>query len=127
MRLHNITNVLMAHVEDGYFVNVHNHVPVDGYMVGGEVESLVIDESKNHQPYLTTDRYIANHWDLLARGDYFAGVRTDSETELIHVDIRRNVADLYAALAIASARGELAIWDVASAKEVRTEIEPSRF
>lgn len=120
-RPHEITNILMEHLEDGYSVNISGEVPADGYMVGGEVPSLVIDEEKNYQPYLSTDAWLVNHWDLLNKPGYFAGIWKDSDTGLIYVDISRNVTDLYAALAIADARGELAIWDVASSKEVRTE------
>lgn len=121
MRPHNITDILMGHSEDGYSVSVTGETPTDGYMVGGEVASLVIDESKNFQPFLTTDKWLEGCWDLLNKPGYFAGIWTDSESGLVYVDISRNVADLYSALAIAASRGELAIWDVASAKEVRTE------
>lgn len=120
-RPHEITNILMEHVETGYSVDVHGEVPTDGYMVGGEVDSLVIDEMKNYTPYLTMDAWLVKHWDLLNKPGYYAGIWRDLDTNLIYVDISRNIADLYMALAIASSRGEIAIWDVASAKEVRTE------
>lgn len=123
MRRYEITNILMDHVTEGYSVNVSGETPTDGYMVGGEVPSLVIDEEKNYKPYLTTDGWLDNHWTLLNQPGYYAGIWRDSDTGLIYVDIRRNVADLYSALAIASARGELAVWDVASNKEVRTEVD----
>lgn len=118
-RPHEITNILMKNVVWGHRVNVTGETPTDGYMVGGEVASLVIDESKNFQPFLTTDKWLEGHWELLSKPGYYASIHT--ENDLIYVDISRNVADLYSALAIASARGELAIWDVASAKEVHTE------
>lgn len=121
MRPHNITDILMCHSEDGYSVSVTGETPTDGYMVGGGVTSLVIDEEKNYAPYLTTDKWLEGHWELLNKPGYFAGIWTDSESGLVYVDISRNVADLYSALAIATARGELAVWDVAHGVEVRTE------
>jgi hypothetical protein len=121
MRPHNITDVLMPHAKSGFSINHRGDIPTDGYMVGGEVESLVIKPS-HPSPYLSTDLYLERHWVLLSSNeDYYAGVWTDSDTGWIYVDICRNVADLYTALALASSRGELAVWDVASAKEVRTE------
>lgn len=120
MRPFNITNVLMTHQDEGYSVNTELEVPTDGYMVGGEVPSLILKPDAMY-PYLTTDKWLGDHWDLLNKPGYFAGIWKDSETGLIYVDISRNVADLYFALAIADARGELAVWDVAHNQEVRTE------
>jgi hypothetical protein len=114
-----ITNVLMEHRHTGYSVSVGGFQPVSGYMVGGEVESLVLPAEGSH--YLSTDDWLIAHWDLLSKPGYFAGVWTDSESGDVYVDISRNVDDLYTALAIAAARKELAIWDVANSVEIRTE------
>lgn len=126
LRPHNITDILFSHEDEGYSVNVQGETPTDGYMVGGEVASLILkaDEPK---PMTATDAWLAEHEFTLSLPGYYAGIWKDSETGLTYVDISRNVADLYTALAIATARGELAIWDVASEREVRTENEPNRI
>lgn len=113
-----LTDILMGHVDEGYSVDVHGNVPTDGYMVGGEVASLIL-RPENPRPYLTTDAWLDQVWNVLTQPGYFAGIWTDTDTGDVYLDISRNVTDLYTALAIAEARGELAIWDVASAKEVR--------
>ena len=113
-----LTDILMGHVDEGYSVDVHGNVPTDGYMVGGETPSLILKQGVRGR-YLTTDAWLDQEWDVLTQPGYFAGIWTDTDTGDVYVDISRNVTDLYAALAIAEARGELAIWDVASAKEVR--------
>lgn len=120
MRPHEITNILMEHLEDGYSINVSGETPTDGYMVGGEVPSLVLEEN-NYRPYYTTDRWLEEHWNTLLKPGMFAGIWLDKDTGIGYVDISRNVADMYSALAIADARGELAVWDVAHGAEVRTE------
>jgi hypothetical protein len=120
MRPHNITDVLMERAESGFSINHRGDIPLDGYMVGGEVGSLVLNSSAP-APYLSTDRYLTEYWNLLTNSeDYYASVETDNEGVTL-VSISRNVADLYTALALASARGEQSVWDVASAKEVLTE------
>lgn len=121
LRPHEITNILMKHFEDGVSVNIYGVKPIDGYVVGGEVPGLVL-KPWHPAPYLSIDQWLAEHWDRLENGRT-ASIWTDSETGITYVDISRNVTDLYSALAIASARGEIAVWDVASAKEVRTEEE----
>lgn len=118
LRPQEITNILFSHESEGYSVNVHGETPVDGYMVGGEVPSLILKADEMY-PYLTTDKWLAEHKFTLNTPGYYAGIWKDSETGLTYVDICRNVTDLYTALAIAENRGEIAIWDVASAKEVR--------
>lgn len=121
MRPQEITDILFSHENEGYSVNVHGEAPVDGYMVGGEVPSLILPLDA-WKPMHNTDEWLTEHWVLLnGEPGLYAGIWTDPETGKTYIDISRNVADLYTALAIADARGELAIWDVASAKEVRTE------
>lgn len=123
LRPHNITDILFSHEDEGYSVNVQGETPVDGYMVGGAIPSLVLKADEMY-PFRATDKWLTEHWTLLnGEPGLYAGIWKDSETGLTYVDISRNVADLYTALAIASSRGEIAIWDVASAKEVRTEEE----
>jgi hypothetical protein len=121
MRPHNITDVLMERAKNGFSINHRGDIPTDGYMVGGEVMSLVL-RAKHPAPYGSTDLYLSQHWNLLTNSEgYYATVTTEAHTGLVYVSIQRNVADLYTALALASARGEWSVWDVASAKEVRTE------
>ncbi len=120
MRPQEITNILFSHEDEGYSVNVHGETPVDGYMVGGEVPSLILDEDER-RPMTATDAWLAEHEFTLSLPGYYAGIWKDSDTGLTYIDISRNVADLYSALAIADARGELAVWDVAHGVEVRTE------
>ncbi len=121
MRPHNITDVLMEHAETGFSINHRGGIPTDGYMVGGEVGNLVL-APEHPMPYKSTDLFLDHHWSFLSSNeDYYATVRMGNEADTVYVSIERNVADLYTALALASARGELAVWDVASTEEVRTE------
>lgn len=121
MRIDEITNILIEESDSGYSINLTGEQPTDGYMVGGEVESLIIKDDEPRR-YTTIDAWLVNHIDLLHTRGYFAGVWKDTDTDLIYIDISRNVDDLYTALAMAEARGELAIWDVANGKEIRTEV-----
>jgi hypothetical protein len=123
-KVRELTNTLHVHAHDGYSVNIRGDVPTDGYMVGGEVDSLVLTEDDLF-PMRDTDTWLVKHLDLLDNPVYFAGVWTDADTGKVYVDISRKVDDLYTALAIAESRGELAIWDVVNGKEIRTELEPA--
>lgn len=120
MRPHNITDILFSHEREGYSVNINGEVPTDGYMVGGEVPSLILEGTEMY-PFRVTDAWMGEHWALLSQDGYYAGIWLDTETNKTYIDISRNVVDLYKALAIASSRGEIAIWDVAHGVEVRTE------
>jgi len=114
-----VTDILMANREAGYSVNIDWTAPTDGYMVGGEAPSLVIRSGETDY-YSRVDAWLEINWATLEVSLHnYAGVWTDTETGDIFFDISRNVTDLYMALAIAEARGEIAIWDVASKKEVR--------
>jgi hypothetical protein len=120
LNTYEVTDELLANRE-GYSVNAWGNLPTDGYMVGGVVPSLIL--APEAAKYSRTDAWIDEHWTKLkASGDVFAGIWTDTETGLVYVDLSERYDDLYTALAVATARGELAIWDVASSKEVRTEI-----
>lgn len=125
-----VTNILWTNLNTGYSVNLAGGVPTDGYMVGGYVPSLVIPEDAR-TPLADTDAWLEGHASYLTVfGDaeplYYAGIWADSDTDIVYVDISRNVPDLYTALAIAHAHGELAIWDVANKVEIRTEVPSVR-
>lgn len=120
LSIYDVTNELLANRE-GYSVNVHGVLPTYGYMVGGVVPSLILEPKA--AKYGPTDAWLDEHWAKLESSpDVFAGIWEDSVTGLVYVDLSERYDDLYTALAVATARGELAIWDVASSKEVRTEI-----
>ena len=118
---YDIAACLIEHAEDGYSVNVEGDTPTAGYMVGGYVPSLVFAASAPRPRYFA-DRWLRNYRILLTQPDMYAGIWIDSETRDIYVDISRNVDDLYMAMAIALAHGELAIWDVANSREIRTDL-----
>lgn len=88
-------------------------LPKTGYYVGGAGPLLV---------FPAADRITG----LIA--DYFrwtqspyAGWWTDSETGKVYVDECTHLEHREAALALAASRGELAIWDVANAAEIRVK------
>ena len=122
MRIDEITDTLLVNREEGLSININGEQPKDGYMVGGEVPNFVISCPFELSALDGVDAFLSLHEALLSRPEYFAGVWTDSDTGLVYVDISRKVDDLYTALAIAESRGELAVWDVAENKEIRTEV-----
>lgn len=122
MRIDEITDVLLAHRDEGLSINIDGESPKDGYMVGGEVTSFVISCPFELSALDGVDAFLRLNEALLDQPAYYAGVWTDSDTGLIYVDISRKVDDLYTALALADSRNELAVWDVVNGKEVRTEV-----
>lgn len=90
-------------------------VPGAGYVVGGVVPSLVTEAAP------TADEVTA--W-ILATDAHRAGVLgwwVDTDTGRTYVDASDVVSGRAAALELATARGELAVWDLAAAAEVRTD------
>ena len=120
-----ITNTLWLNQSTGYSVNILGEQPSTGYMVGGYVPSLVLDPpALEWTPLNDIDRFVRDNLNWLTHpaGEYYAGIWVDSDTGKVYVDISRNVDDLYVALAIATAYGEIAVWDVVNEREIRTEV-----
>ena len=90
-------------------------VPGVGYVVGGVVPSLATEAAP------TAEEVTA--W-ILATEAHRAGVLgwwVDTDTGRTYVDASDVIADRAEALELAAARGELAIWDLVAAAEVRTD------
>lgn len=90
-------------------------VPTAGHVVGGVVPSLVTEAAP------TVDEVAA--W-ILATEAHRAGVLgwwVDTDTGRTYVDASDVITDRADALELAAARGELAVWDLAAAAEVRTD------
>jgi hypothetical protein len=116
-----ITEILLASRE-GFTVDRDGNTPISGYMVGGLVPSLILEPGQPLREDIET--WIETQRKVIALPAPWFGIWEDSETGKIYVDLSQQYEDLYTALAVADSRKELAIWDVASAQEVRTEYAP---
>lgn len=116
-----ITDILLDHADEGYSVNAENEVPTSGYMVGGYVPSLILDQDEP-VPYTITDAWLTKNWRYLTASNlFYVGVWTDSGSGKIYVDISRNIESLAAAIAVGLNFGEIAIWDVENNREIRLQ------
>jgi hypothetical protein len=102
-------------------------LPDSGYMVGGLVDGLmsnmdVLAPEHDHGLREKLALYVSEHYSLLSRDDVFLGGWIDQKEGTVWFDIseRFNVRE-YAEM-IGSDRGELAIWDVDKAEEIRVAV-----
>lgn len=87
--------------------------PSFGYMVGGEVPSVTLTKSLlEHE----VSQFVDTNKDK--KGKFF-GIWTDSETELIHLDINTHTQSKTEAISLGLEREEIAIWDCRNNCEVR--------
>lgn len=103
---------MAIHGEDGTIPRHDREIPKTGFWVGGKFPSLVFKHPED------IDRGELAWWVGLNPASWY-GVWVDSEdgaiyfdgaTHMVHEDFARNLA---------IQRGEIAIWDVASEKEIR--------
>jgi hypothetical protein len=87
-------------------------VPTSGYFVGGLVPELILGEPGE----ATRDRLRAF---VKSTDANLVGYWVNEETGRIHLDAVDWYQEESAAVAVGKVRGELAVWDVANAKEIR--------
>lgn len=90
-------------------------LPDTGYYVGGKVPSLVIDPLATPWTIESVVAWVESH-----RSDY-VGVWLEHDTGLFHVDMSDWVVNRSYALGLAKRRGELAIYDIRHASDIRVE------
>lgn len=96
--------------EGGKTVDRFGAVPTEGYVVG--VEGIQNPE--------TVDE-VAKWVGTFVGTPYYFGVWRDSESNIDFFDAVEVHSDLQEALRAAHLRGEIAIWDLANAEEIRVE------
>ncbi len=110
----------IVHDVDGTIDVTGNPLPTTGYYVGGAAEALVFDSvtDANHSTAL---RDIALFVD--GSESRYIGWWKDTETGRVYVDATDRVSTLRDALALGQIRGEIAVWDIANAKEIRVPVK----
>lgn len=104
----------IAESPEGGTLSVRGHeAPGTGYMVGGAGPCLVFPGGR-------VDRYLLLRFlDRSPASDSWVGWWTDGATGRLYVDWSTRVGSEHNARDIASARGEIAFWDLANEREVR--------
>lgn len=94
---------------DGYMVSLggHNGIHFDASLLGGVVG------------YEMTFGFVMARWSELVKPNHFLGFWIDDKTNEVWLDVSEWHTNEYYALAQARERGELAIWSVAQAREIR--------
>jgi hypothetical protein len=69
--------------------------------------------------------FALDHLDTLALPGRYFGAWRDEETGTVHLDVISIVEDKTLALAMATERGELAVWDLSRGEEIRTAVVPA--
>lgn len=112
-RLSSIIDQIIASPEGGT-LHLHGHpLPSGGFMVGGAGTALVFRSPDE------IDRELLNRF--LASGQSpHVGWWTDAATGKVWVDWSSHFDQSWFADGIARDRGEIAFWDIANAREVRT-------
>lgn len=100
---------------DGTVAYDGSPLPTTGYFVGGRYPSLILEDAGN-----LNDREVRSFVTNSPAVDYY-GVWTDKESHVVYIDGVDHYGSISDALAYASERGEIAIWDVANAQEIRLE------
>ena len=90
------------------------HAPAGGYMVGAAGRGTVLH---NLDSVAIAAAWVSRTLPRLAPGECL-GSWVDGG--LVYLDVSANLANLADALDLAQRTGELAIWDVAAAREIRT-------
>lgn len=111
-----IFNLLADGVEGGTVSRSGAPLPEGGFFVGGVVQSLIFEsvDHANHPDALTA---IAGF--LTIADTPHVGFWVDTETGLVYVDLVDWFKSERDALHLARVRGEIAVWDIANAQEVR--------
>lgn len=102
--------------EGGTFTLDGTETPTTGYFVGGVVPSLVIRNAREGFHYEIIRQFVLDAPDGSMVGFWF-----DGDTGTCYVDVVDHVITEEFAKGVGRARGELAVWDIANAREIRTE------
>lgn len=100
--------------EDGTVVYERGYdLPTAGYFVGGRYPSLILEDvAEIHR------EKVAEFVNTTPAADYY-GVWTDRETGKVYIDAVDHYREAEYALRIAAERNEIAVWDIANARELR--------
>lgn len=104
---------LIASLLDGEGTTVDRYnesAPTTGYVVG-------VTGIKDPEGYDAVERWVAS----FDHTQYYYGSWRDSETGSVFYDVVEIFDDLQEALLTAHGRNEIAIWDLANAREIRVE------
>lgn len=105
-----------ARVERGETVSVPT-VPVDGYMVGGWTQEIVVP--RDERLVTAAVEYFARTYAVeIESGNLFVGAWENGDTGLVHVDMSQRYDTLADALRVGKERNELAVWAVERGEEV---------
>lgn len=94
-------------------------LPSMGYYVGGSVPSLIMEAADvdSRGQHVATLQSVINF--VSRAGTPYVGVWRDHETNKIYFDAVNWFADGSTAMAVAFARSEIAVWDIANGTELR--------
>lgn len=98
-------------------------VPTDGYMVsesGGYHFDASLLGSVQGESFVYD--FVFNHVGLYEEG-MFLGFWIDEKSNEVWLDVSQHFSEKSDALDIAALRGELAIWDIAEAREIRLPVK----
>lgn len=90
-------------------------VPTTGFLVGG-----VVPEYVTRTPtWQSIADFVAGHLATFRLPGHYLGLWRDESTGLVHLDVTEHWSTLSNAIAIASYRDEIAVWNIGQAREVR--------
>lgn len=109
-------NRIIDNPEGGTCHLVGNPIPGSGYFVGGAGSALIFPSAEKF------DHYLMTQFMLRARSEYI-GWWTDKSSGKVYVDQVDHYTPRALALRAAEVRGEIAFWDIAAGREIRTAKE----
>jgi len=118
-----LANTLYQNCREGASLNYDFDSPIEGYMVSikeGPSFPNIMDVNT-----LDVAAFIRNQKKLYSF-QYF-GVWVDDKTGKVYFDLSENFMDPKTAKEFAADNDQIAIWDVANAKEIRLKEEPKKF
>lgn len=89
--------------------------PMSGYIVGGLVPEYICLTPT----WENIAEFVAENIARLRTPGCYLGLWRDSEAQRVHMDVSQRYNDLGLATYVGIRRGEIAIWDVANAKEIQ--------
>lgn len=100
-------------------------VPDTGYMVGGVVDSLMLDALLIRDPghffvvYNMIQRWVNDNFARATDPGAFLGGWIDTEENIAYIDLSLHILDRETAILMAKEFEELAIWDLEKGEEIR--------
>lgn len=115
--------VTVAEVNAGVYVSAATQ-PQDGYMVGGIRPEIVVP--RDERLVTAGVSYLAEEYaGAVKSGAVFIGGWVNDTSSMVHLDVSECYASRAEALEVAAARGEIAVWDVSAADEIRLADVPA--